>query len=241
MGGSSLLHCHLRIVWYFFFIFFFRYQTHHYLRERIHFLWSNCVLFNYLIRKYLYIKTWDILSHPNYHYLYLIIMQLWYNGIVTAMSLHPFFLIFRLLAPEISSGMDLPIATIHRLQHKKSLVSLPHGNLGKQWVIIVIELLNNKTILKYRCVYARAYIRTCIYVCYVSVRVWVWAWQTYNEYTLVLLRYRFHRAWKTIKTIKYCQLIPGRVNESLLRVSPRQDKKITIHKSNRNARITFNR
>lgn len=75
----------------FFFIFFFRYQTHHYLRERIHFLWSNCVLFNYLIRKYLYIKTWDILSHPNYHYLYLIIMQLWYNGIVTAMSLHPFF------------------------------------------------------------------------------------------------------------------------------------------------------
>lgn len=78
----------------FFSIFFFRYQTHHYLWERIHFLWSNCVLFNYLIRKYLYIKTWDILSHPNYHYLYLIIMQLWYNGIVTAMSLHPFLFFF---------------------------------------------------------------------------------------------------------------------------------------------------
>lgn len=76
----------------FFSIFFFRYQIHHYLDEN-EFIFSDltCVLFNYLIRKYLYIKTWDILSHPNYYYLYLIIMQLWYNGIVTAMSLHPFF------------------------------------------------------------------------------------------------------------------------------------------------------
>jgi hypothetical protein len=30
-----------------------------------------------------------ILSRSNYHYFYLI-MQLWYNGIVTAMSRHPF-------------------------------------------------------------------------------------------------------------------------------------------------------
>lgn len=49
-----------------------------YENEFIFFLWSNCVLFNYLIRKYLYIKTWDIFSHSNYRYLYLIIMLLWY-------------------------------------------------------------------------------------------------------------------------------------------------------------------
>lgn len=64
-------------------------KTHCYFTRTNWFLRSNCVLFNYLIRKYLYIKTWDIVSHSNYRYLYLIIMQLWYNGIVTAMSHHP--------------------------------------------------------------------------------------------------------------------------------------------------------
>lgn len=138
VGGSSLLHCHLRRVLFFPFSFSDIKSITTYENE---FIFSDltCVLFNYLIRKYLYIKTWDILSHPNYYYLYLIIMQLWYNGIVTAMSLHPFF--FRLLAPEISSGMDLPIATIHRLQ-QEGVTSLPHGNHGnhREYIIIVIEL-----------------------------------------------------------------------------------------------------
>lgn len=99
VGREQPLRCHLRIV--FFFFFFLRISNPSLLTRTNSFsLISNCVLFNYLIRKYLYIKMWghslaSKLWLPLFHY-YAAMVQWYRNRNVSS----PFIYLFFVCLPE---------------------------------------------------------------------------------------------------------------------------------------------